>query len=164
MTTLAERRAWFRAGCPVHEQVHPRPPCPDDAGYLLEVWPDKHRLTAFCQWCSQMAGVIDQSVQGVNVLVSPRIVIRPLCVWMDRHAGNPDGTARGALTTESGSGRADVLELDDWADTLMLGNVVSKLVKVTASGSKQFYLLDPSPSSFEGDDTERLLMLATPAL
>jgi len=145
----------MQSGCPVCEQVHPRASCPGNAGYLLEAWPEKHMLTAYCQWCHKMAGVAGEVLRGNKALVAPTVVIRPLCVWMDRHAGNPDGTARSVLAVTVGSMQA-------WADNLMLGNVVVQQAFVAASSSEQFYLLHQSPSVLMDYEAKRMVVLTSP--
>ena len=93
-------------------------------------------------------------MRGKRALVAPTVVIRPLCVWMDRHAGNPDGTARFVLAVTVGSMQA-------WADNLMLGNVVVEQAKVAASSSEQFYLLHQSPSVLMDYEAREMAVLRT---
>ncbi len=103
-----------------------------------------------------MAGVVGKTLPGnTQVLLAPSLMVRPLCVWMDRHAGNPDGTAYRALTGLRGEEKW----LDLWADSLMLTQGLKLMKRVSASGCEQFYLLDPSPSVVEGEVEAAMVVL-----
>ena len=92
MTTLAERRAWLRAGCPVTG-------C---QSFRLKVWPWTQQVWAICTVCDTVKATSRIAIDGLNRANTVRPTIRDgsitgamwnLCPWMDAHGGVVEGTA-----------------------------------------------------------------------
>ncbi len=151
MTTLAERRQWLRAGCPVETPA--RLAC---LTFKLHVWPDKGEVRATCESCDTIHAVSGMALRGEQV-DSVFMVMRSMCDWLDYHSEAPRETARETLVN-SADGWAAVLL---WADYMMLGKddelqfqcIPSETVNQHPRG-RYLYRLSPEPM-FPGDPSPR---------
>ncbi|KKN31780.1 hypothetical protein LCGC14_0820640 [marine sediment metagenome] len=148
MRDRAELQAWMREGCPVAEVPAPEhKPCGDTVGFLLEAWPDGACLTTYCAGCGRRAGVMDGDLH-LGRRAQPWPMLRPLCDWMDGHAGHHPGTAWETLAMDAQHSAS--VEL--WGDRLLTGepkafeNYAPPALKIEASKGEHVYTLNLLPS------------------
>ncbi|KKN18705.1 hypothetical protein LCGC14_0953210 [marine sediment metagenome] len=151
MTTLEERRAWMRDGCPVTERKPGMRSSSYDNGpcnrFVLDVWKNGSSpriwMRADCSGCGSMQVETGMQLDDANrppfrdlvsdlPVMGVETVMEVLCGWMDVHAGLEAGVAMEVLTREdSGSHWAS---FGPWVRARANGKVLGHDTTLVCSG------------------------------
>ena len=137
MTTLAERRAWMRAGCPVPEDSEPSVPEPTPVPlnrcemFTVAVKQHTGQLLVKCVGCEFWRVFGLMSVEGdTHPVVGVQVVTSSACEWMSWHAqedGMSEIDAREAFILWEGRGLVSHhSRMTEWAAWLMRGHHIGK--------------------------------------